>query len=129
MSLAPEKLRILLVDDEPFVLRALSRLLREHDVHIANGYDQAVPVIRTEQLDLIVSDGTMPGLGGVDVLKAAAAFCPNAVRVMLTGTPPPEGQALVAEGVIHRLMLKPWTADIGEELVAMARRGPPKASA
>ncbi|MCA9580388.1 MAG: response regulator [Myxococcales bacterium] len=112
-----KKYNVLLVDDEPYVLKALSRSLRNFEVHRATGYDEAMTVIEEDApLDAIVSDCAMPGPGGLVLLERAAAIRPETLRILLSGNPPPEASPLREREVIHRIVVKPWPATFVEEL-------------
>jgi DNA-binding NtrC family response regulator len=101
------KLRILVVDDQLMVRRALSRALDEHHVLVADGYAGAERILASEPIDVVVSDYQMPGRDGLDVLKAAARLQPQAHRIMISGDPPRDIASLVARGVVHQFHWKP----------------------
>jgi len=61
--------RILVVDDEPLVARALQRALRAHDVTVALGGREALDVLRADAFDVIVCDLMMPGVSGIDLYE------------------------------------------------------------
>ena len=112
-------MRILIVDDEPIVLDALERLLRffyDHDVFRATDYQQAVDIMKTEPLDLVMSDYAMPGPKGTEVLTMASQLQPQAVRVMLSGTPPQEIQSMIELGLVHQCFEKPFGPSLCDEL-------------
>jgi signal transduction histidine kinase/ActR/RegA family two-component response regulator len=67
--------RILIVDDEPAVLRSFARALRQHDVHTAESADAALEYLRDRpSVDLIVCDLMMPEFDGVDLFEAACGI-------------------------------------------------------
>jgi two-component system response regulator PilR (NtrC family) len=85
MSEAPPP-RILLVDDEPSIRQLLSyRLKREgFDVVLAENGREAVKRIEAGGIDLLVSDIRMPDMSGVEVLRAAKAFDPDILGIIIT---------------------------------------------
>jgi DNA-binding NtrC family response regulator len=111
------RLRLLLVDDEPYILEALQRQLKGEPYEVETFED---PVKALESLfqggecAIIVSDNQMPGLSGLELLARAREFVPQARRVLLTGHT--ELNAAIDafnEGVIHRFINKPWdTSDL-----------------
>ncbi len=110
-----ERARILLVDDEPLVLDALSRLLRRHfDVSTAPSGVIGLQTLRADDaFAVIVSDMRMPIMDGVAFLKAARQVAPDAVRVMLTGQADlGVAAASVNEGQIFRFLEKPCNPDV-----------------
>ena len=62
---------ILCVDDEPELVRLLARMLQPlgHTVHTAPSVQEALQVIATEFVDLIVTDWSMPHLTGLDLIQ------------------------------------------------------------
>jgi DNA-binding NtrC family response regulator len=79
--------KILCVDDEPRVLEALKRHLREHfEVLTADSGAAAIDIINANKdLAIIVSDMRMPEMDGATLLRHARVLQPGAVRVLLTG--------------------------------------------
>jgi two-component system, NtrC family, response regulator PilR len=78
--------RILLVDDEPSIRQLLAyRLKREgFDVVLAENGRDAVKRIEAGGIDLLVSDIRMPDMNGVEVLRAAKAFDPDILGIIIT---------------------------------------------
>jgi len=74
-------MRILLVDDEPLLLKSFARYLGGvcgHDVSCAGGGDEALAQLETgETVDLIFCDLTMPGIDGVEVHRAICEYHPQ----------------------------------------------------
>lgn len=104
-----ENVKILLVDDEPNVLKALSRQLREYTVFTASSGDEALLIAEQNPFDLVISDYRMPGLNGVDFLIEFMRMQPDAIRIILTGHADLETtlQAINDIGVF-RFVNKPW---------------------
>lgn len=70
-----EPVRILIIDDDPMVVRAMERLLRGHDLTTtANGSDAISAIAAGAHFDLILCDLMMPGITGVDVYEQLAAL-------------------------------------------------------
>lgn len=61
--------RILIVDDEPYVRNALSRVLKEYSTTTAADGRQAIEMLSSpdETFDLILCDLMMPGVSGMDI--------------------------------------------------------------
>jgi len=87
-ALCPRR-RVLLIDDDPLVTKALERMLRtSHDVTVANSGDLAVRWIDDgARFDAIVTDVMMPTMTGLDVLDRVAARSPDQAHrfVFLSG--------------------------------------------
>jgi response regulator RpfG family c-di-GMP phosphodiesterase len=105
------KPRILLVDDEPQLLSAVARNLRQeqYELHMANCGAEALETMRNRgPFAVIVSDLRMPGMDGVALLAAARRQYPDTVRVLFTGQPDMERAiGAVNEGAIFRFITKP----------------------
>lgn len=80
---------ILLVDDEPNVLKSLSRELTSEahslNVSVATNGQDAIDGINNRSYDLVVTDLLMPGLDGFQVLKAAKKWNNQTKVIILTG--------------------------------------------
>jgi PAS domain S-box-containing protein len=67
-AVGPRNYRVLVVDDEPLVLRAMRRLLDSHVVATAQSGDQALECLaRGEEFDVILCDLMMPGMSGMEL--------------------------------------------------------------
>jgi signal transduction histidine kinase len=106
------RLRILAVDDEPTVLRALQRLLeRHHDVVAVGSGKEALELAPAGAFDVLLCDLAMPDMSGVEVAERVAAAVPALAErtVFLTGGAfTPSARAVVDRG--HYLVVdKPFT--------------------
>ncbi len=101
---------ILVVDDEARILTALRRVLRRepYEILTAETPAEALRLLDSHRVDLVVSDHKMPGMSGLELLAQAARKQPDAGRVLITGWTEevPEGD-LAAIGV-RALLPKPW---------------------
>ncbi|HJL16169.1 MAG TPA: response regulator [Sandaracinaceae bacterium LLY-WYZ-13_1] len=82
------RMRILVIDDEPLVLRSLRRVLRAHDLTLANGGREGLEVLEAStDFDAVVCDLSMPELGGRDLHRAARRLDPELAErfVFVTG--------------------------------------------
>jgi two-component system response regulator PilR (NtrC family) len=84
--LAPRRVRVLLVDDEPSMRELLGIVLgREgYEVVVAECGTQALDALKRQSFDLVVTDIRMPDMSGVDVLRAARLGDPDVPVVMMT---------------------------------------------
>ncbi|MCS0656880.1 EAL domain-containing protein [Massilia terrae] len=102
---------LLLVDDEPNILAALKRQLRGAGLRIltAPGGKEGLELLAAEQVDVIVSDQRMPGMTGVEFLRAVKHSHPDTVRMVLSGfTELQSVTDAVNEGAIYKFLTKPW---------------------
>lgn len=102
--------RVLFVDDEANILRALRRVLRrvagEWTVTFVGSGEEALTAIQCEQFDAVVSDCMMPGMDGGTLVTRIRATHPGMVRILLTGNAPTQTM-IAGEAVAHRLLAKP----------------------
>lgn len=100
-SAPPQVARILIVDDEPPVGRALARLLRAHDVRVTRSGQEALDVLATDRAwDVVFCDLMMPILSGIDVHAEVRERYPEVLPafVFMTGGAFTDGaRALVAQ--------------------------------
>ena len=84
-----EAARILVVDDEPSVCKAVAAALTTegHTVDTALSAEEALEKAGMSHFDVVVTDLMMPGLSGMDLLKMAAEKLPEARVIMITGYP------------------------------------------
>src|SRR5712691_9488724 len=61
---------LLLIDDDPAVRQMLDMLFAEsHECHTADRAEQAIELLKFQSYDVVITDISMPGLGGVEILK------------------------------------------------------------
>ncbi len=101
---------ILLVDDEPNVLKALSRLLKKYHLSTAYSSEEALLMAEQHAFDLVITDYRMPGINGVDFLILFKRLQPDAIRIVLSGFADLEGvQHAINEAEVFRFINKPWS--------------------
>jgi two-component system, cell cycle sensor histidine kinase and response regulator CckA len=80
---------ILLVEDEPSVRSSVRRLLERHDYQVleaSNGQDAlALVTARKDEVDLVLSDMVMPGMGGTELAGRVRAVSPTLPVLLMTG--------------------------------------------
>ena len=83
------KKSLLFVDDDPFILDALRRLLRryrnEWDVEFASGGSAALELMKQQSFDIVISDMRMPEMDGAELLTEVMRRHPRTVRIVLSG--------------------------------------------
>jgi response regulator RpfG family c-di-GMP phosphodiesterase len=105
---------ILLVDDEIAILDGLRRQLRKRfTVHTASSGAEALELLKTQSVAVVVSDMRMPQMNGATFLSRVHALYPNVVRILLTGEADTQSAiAAVNEGKIYRFLTKPSPPDV-----------------
>lgn len=84
-----QKGRVLLAEDEPGLLRHYRRILdgAGYDVEVADDGASGVALYKTGGFDVVVSDVSMPGMDGIELLRQIHAFDQDAPVVLMTGGP------------------------------------------
>jgi len=117
----PEKNAILIVDDQPEILNALERLLKEENVvHTTTSGHQALDMLREHEFALILADQRMPLLTGVEFFTEAIRIQPDAIRILITAYADINASIeAINKGQIFQYISKPWEP---EELRLIVRR-------
>jgi CheY-like chemotaxis protein len=115
--------RVLLIDDDELVRRALTALLEHagYEVQPASDADSGLRLFREQGADLVLTDLQMPDRGGIEVVLAVR-YGPRPVPVIaMSGSDEPRGlEALRDAAMVGAVafLRKPFT---GEELAAAVR--------
>jgi CheY-like chemotaxis protein len=106
--------RILLVDDDPIVLRGLRRLLLGArpgwEIDVAESGESALGLLGAKTYDVLVTDLHMPNIDGASLLQRLKAEHPNVMRVIhsshIESLTPERAQELA-----HAVLTKPGRPD------------------
>lgn len=102
---------ILFVDDENQILRALNRLFidSEYTVFLAEGGEQALDILKKENIGLVITDMRMPGMDGFHLLKAVKENYPSVLRLVLSGYADEEVVfKSIRQNLAKMYIFKPW---------------------
>ncbi|WP_234118018.1 response regulator [Clostridium hydrogenum] len=92
--------KVLIIDDAAFIRVSLKTMLEKNNFEVVGEAENGeIGVMKYKQLkpDIVTMDVTMPGMDGIEALKAIKAYDPNAKIVMVTAM----GQeAMVKKAVI-----------------------------
>ena len=105
------KHKILIVDDEEYVLNSLRRELKGEFFDIVTTTDpqEAVAHAKCGDVSLIISDHQMPQMTGVEMFKEIKMINPRIIRIMLTGKADLQDTTnAINEGEVFRFIRKPW---------------------
>jgi response regulator RpfG family c-di-GMP phosphodiesterase len=114
--------RVLIVDDDELILKALSRILESagFDSTCYSAPEEALAAIERDAPIVVISDYMMPTMDGIAFLKHARARFPGAVRILCTAA---EDFRVALEAVnageVFRIISKPWHQ---QELVATVQQ-------
>jgi two-component system, cell cycle sensor histidine kinase and response regulator CckA len=119
--------RILVIDDEPAILRAFRRVLVSHEVSVATSGPEAMRALADgAAFDVIFCDVMMPEMSGVDVYQRIAELYPGQEHkiVFVTGGAFAEPAAHFIASVDNPKLKKPFTGSSLRSLVATVTRLP-----
>lgn len=114
--------KILAVDDDPIVLSALTESLEsQYNVFSATNGQDALTIMKTEDIALVISDQKMAGMTGVELMGRLARNYPDTIRAIVTGHIE-DGILMNAINVghIYAFVAKPWRV---KELRAIIKKG------
>lgn len=106
-----QKHRILIIDDEENVLKALTRTLHgeSFEVITTSNPQDAITHAENGDISLIISDHQMPLMTGVELFKKIKTINPAIIRIMLTGKADLEDTIhAINDGEVFRFIRKPW---------------------
>jgi len=112
--------QLLLLDDEPNILRSLRRVFRAQrfTVHTAVTPDEAFELLARHPIGVVVSDQRMPLMRGTDFLARVKRLYPDTARIVLSGyTDLQSVTEAINEGAIYKFLTKPWNdVQLNEEI-------------
>ncbi len=101
--------RVLVVEDEASLRRAYARVLEAAGFEARQAEDgaEAVQALRAERFDVVLSDISMPGMTGIDVLRSAREWDLDVPIILVTGNPTIESAVQAVEHGALRYLIKP----------------------
>ena len=118
-----EKLKLLVVDDEPDNLDLLYRTFhRDFQVFKAESGSEALALLEAQgEMAIIISDQRMPKMSGAEFLSRTVERFPDSIRIVLTGyTDVEDLVSAINSGKVFKYITKPWSAKKLKEVVAQA---------
>ncbi|HVR20069.1 MAG TPA: response regulator [Polyangiaceae bacterium] len=119
-------MRVLLVDDEESlrVTLAGNLELEGHDVLEASNGHEALEVLRNAEVDLVLSDIRMPGLGGVELLQHVRRSHPHLPVLLMTAYTADDQMDTALMAGVFAVLRKPFDPESAIRLMARAARSP-----
>jgi len=113
-------MKILIVDDFSTMRRIIKNLLRDlgfNNTHEADDGNTAWPMLKSESFDFLITDWNMPGMQGIDLLRAVRADPELASLPVLLVTAEARRDQIVlaAEAGVNGYIVKPFTAQTLKE--------------
>jgi DNA-binding NtrC family response regulator len=112
---------ILIVDDDDVIRDTLKELLSEHYVcQTAGTVDEAFARLAEKPYDLVLTDISMPGISGVELLGRVLQLYPKTPVIVVSGISDQEHvQGLIKLGAFD-FLLKPFRLEVVEKSVRRA---------
>lgn len=109
MSSGPRQTRVLIVEDEPRIAQFLAKGLRAdgHDIVVAEDGDVGLFLATEEAFDIVILDLKLPGISGLEVLRAIRAQHAYLAVIVLTGKDDPAVRRACLAAGASGFMAKP----------------------
>jgi len=116
-------MKILIVDDFSTMRRIIKNLLRDlgfNNTQEADDGITALPMLQSGKFDLLITDWNMPGMQGIDLLKAVRADenLRQLPVLMVTAESKREQIVEAAQAGVNAYVVKPFTAGTLEEKIS-----------
>jgi len=110
-----KNMKVLVVDDFSTMRRIIKNLLRDlgfTNISEADDGNTALPMLKDGDYDFVVTDWNMPGMQGIDLLKAirADARLSSIPVLMVTAEAKKEQIVMAAQAGVNGYIVKPFTA-------------------
>jgi len=104
---------IMFIDDEQRVLKSMRAMFRrDYEVLLANSGAEALQLLETHDVEVVVSDQRMPEMTGVEVLAEIKQRSPETIRILLTGYADLAAvEASINEAEVFKYLMKPCPAE------------------
>ena len=115
-------MKILIVDDFSTMRRIIKNLLRDlgfTNTHEADDGATGLPLLKSGDFDFLITDWNMPGMTGIDLLKAVRADdkIKSLPVLLVTAEAKREQIVLAAEAGVNGYVVKPFTAQVLQEKI------------
>lgn len=105
---------VLFVDDEDNILKALKRALidEEYNCFFANSGKEGFEIVKSNNIDVVISDMRMPEMDGLNFLGQVEAYSPDIVKVIQSGQADMYQLINVINTIdVFSFVLKPWDVE------------------
>lgn len=120
--MSDKKINILYVDDEENNLISFKATFRvKYNILIAPSADDAIKILDSNEVDIIITDQRMPNMTGIEFLEKIIVKHPDPVRILLTGYSDLNAVIdAVNKGKIFHYLSKPWSEQELDETIKKA---------
>ncbi len=125
-------MEVLVVDDEPQLSEIMAEYLSRcgYQVTCAQNGGESLELIRAQHFSVVISDITMPGISGLELLKSIREISPETSVILMTGSASAQAAKEALEKGAFAVLQKPFSLQELKEKVDQAARfrsmGPPK---
>lgn len=121
MNEVPARAQVLVVDDQPELLELLHLELSNEgwDTHVASDGGEALEILKTTNVDLVLSDIQMPKMSGLELLEKVKTHSPDTEVILMTGFARLETAVEAVNLGAHSYIQKPFHA---VDVLSAARR-------
>ena len=109
-----EKRAALFVDDDEILLKTIEKSITDepYDKYFAKSGEDALEILKREEVHIIIVDIIMPGMGGIELLKIIKKEYPNIVSMVISGYAQSADAMMVLSDLgVYRFIAKSWTLD------------------
>lgn len=111
-SFDASKLTVLCVDDDLGVLQAVQRTLHSLGLQImtAQNGEAGLAKLADQNVHVLICDASMPGMGGIELMRQATQLAPNVPRILLTAHANTKDVLMpaITDCAVFRIIPKPW---------------------
>src|SRR5581483_5956159 len=114
--------KVLVVDDEPLMLRFIAEVLQRKKIEVVALEDpvKALELLKTTSFDCIITDIKMPNLSGLELLKAAKEMHPQVIVILITAHATLENAVEALRLGAFNYLIKPFSPDTLDTLIDKA---------
>lgn len=108
-----KKENILIVDDNYDMLELLQRNLKSFNFHAykASSVNEAIEVLKSTSIDLLITDLQMPEINGIELIKYASEHFPSIPKLVITGFPSVDTAINAVKSGALDYLVKPFTSE------------------
>ena len=109
-----EKRAVLFVDDDEILMKNIEKSITNepYDKYFAKSGEDALEILKREEVHIIVVDLIMPGMGGIELLKIVKKDYPNIVSMVISGYAQSADAMMVLSDLgVYKFIAKSWTFD------------------
>ena len=124
MNPSPDPIHVLVVEDEEALRKALARILERNSYRVTEASDgrEALHAVAQGNLDVVVSDISMPGIDGIQLLRAIRERDLDVPVILVTANPTVETATQALEYGALRYLIKPMDLRLFLDAVARASK-------